>query len=139
MSLRRLFARNGTLWVPGDRNEGSLTEPILHSLRAVLRGALILGLSLSVFGQIPAAADASVFPQVGTLFCAVHDPAALQYRQAENADRRVWITKDVPVLRIDHISIKGMLLGVWQVSTAVSVNPDPREIRRKLSPQSARL
>ena len=37
-------------------------EPILYSLRAVLRGALILGLSLSVFAQIPAAPDASGFP-----------------------------------------------------------------------------
>jgi hypothetical protein len=37
-------------------------EPILCSLRAVLRGALILGLSLSVFAQIPAAPDASGFP-----------------------------------------------------------------------------
>lgn len=45
-----------------DRNEGSLMEPILPSLRAVLRGVLILGLSLSVFAQIPAAPDAYGFP-----------------------------------------------------------------------------
>lgn len=37
-------------------------EPILHSLRAILRGALILGLSLSVFAQIPAVPAASGFP-----------------------------------------------------------------------------
>ena len=37
-------------------------EPILYSLRAVLRGALIVGLSLSVFAQIPAAPDTSGFP-----------------------------------------------------------------------------
>jgi hypothetical protein len=40
-------------------------EPILYSLyslRAVLRSALILGLSLSVFAQIPATPDASGFP-----------------------------------------------------------------------------
>jgi hypothetical protein len=36
-------------------------EPILYSLRAALRGALILGLSLSVFSQIPAASDTSGF------------------------------------------------------------------------------
>ena len=36
-------------------------EPVLHSLQPVLRCALILGLSLSVFAQIPAAPDASVF------------------------------------------------------------------------------
>ena len=34
-------------------------EPVLYSLQSVLRGALILGLSLSVFAQIPAAPDAS--------------------------------------------------------------------------------
>jgi hypothetical protein len=37
-------------------------EPVYHSLHAVLRGALILGLSLSVFAQIPAAPDASGLP-----------------------------------------------------------------------------
>ena len=37
-------------------------EPIFSSLRAVLRGALILGLSLSVFAQIPAAPEASDLP-----------------------------------------------------------------------------
>jgi hypothetical protein len=37
-------------------------EPVLYSLRAVLRGALILGLSLSVFAQIPIAPDTSGFP-----------------------------------------------------------------------------
>ena len=30
--------------------------------------------------------------------------------------RGVRITEDVAVLRIDHISIQGMLLGVWHVS-----------------------
>jgi len=37
-------------------------EPMLSSLRAILRGALILGLSLSVFAQIPTVPDASGFP-----------------------------------------------------------------------------
>jgi hypothetical protein len=37
-------------------------EPILYSLRAVLRGALIVALSLPVLAQIPAAPDASGFP-----------------------------------------------------------------------------
>jgi hypothetical protein len=36
-------------------------EPVLHSLKPVLRGALILGLSLSLFAQIPAAPDAPIF------------------------------------------------------------------------------
>jgi hypothetical protein len=34
--------------------------------------------------------------------------------QAETAVRRVSITKDVPILRIDHVSIQGKLLGVRQ-------------------------
>ena len=37
-------------------------EPVLYSLRAVTRGALIVALSLSVFAQVPAAPDASSFP-----------------------------------------------------------------------------
>ena len=36
--------------------------PILYSRQAVLRGALILSLSLSVFAQIVAEPDVSVFP-----------------------------------------------------------------------------
>jgi hypothetical protein len=46
--------------------------------------------------------------------CVAHDPAAPLDAQAETADHRVSITKDVPVLRIDHVSIKGKLPGVWQ-------------------------
>ena len=37
-------------------------EPVLYSLQAVLRGALILALSLTVFAQIPFSRDASGFP-----------------------------------------------------------------------------
>jgi hypothetical protein len=37
-------------------------EPVHYSLQAVLPGALILAISLSVFAQIPAAPDASGFP-----------------------------------------------------------------------------
>jgi hypothetical protein len=47
---------------------------------------------------------------------AVHDPAAPQDAQAETTDRRIRNPKDVSVLRIDHISIEGMLLGVRQAS-----------------------
>ena len=59
----------------------------------------------------------------GLACCAIRDPAALQDPQAETTDRRVRITEDVPVLWVDHISIKGMLLGVWQSLKAVSVTP----------------
>ena len=48
-------------------------------------------------------------------YCAVGDSGVLQDAQAAK-DRRVRITKDVPVLRIDHIPIKGMLPGVWSAS-----------------------
>ena len=42
----------------------------------------------------------------------VHDPAL--DAKGEATDRRGSITKDVPELRTDHVSIKGKLLGVWQ-------------------------
>jgi hypothetical protein len=45
---------------------------------------------------------------------AVHDPAASLDAQTETTDHRVSIAKDVPVLRIDHISTKSPLLGVWR-------------------------
>jgi len=45
---------------------------------------------------------------------AVHDPTAPLDAQGETTCRRASITKDVPILRIDHVSIKGKLLGVWQ-------------------------
>jgi|SRR5579864_9030290 len=43
----------------------------------------------------------------------LHDPAASLEAQRENTSRRVWIAKDVPILRIDHAWLKDMLLGVW--------------------------
>jgi hypothetical protein len=45
---------------------------------------------------------------------ALHDPGVLLDAQAETTDHRVSITKDVPILRIDHISTKSPLLGVWR-------------------------
>jgi hypothetical protein len=43
-----------------------------------------------------------------------HDPTPPLDAQAETTAQRVSITTDVPILRIDHIEIKGILLGVWQ-------------------------
>ena len=60
--------------------------------------------------------------------CAVHDPAAPQDAQAETADGRIRITKDVPMLWIDHISIEGVLLGVRQVSYGRECDPDSGEM-----------
>ncbi len=44
----------------------------------------------------------------------VYDPAAPLDTEAETAVSRVSITKDVPVLRTDHVSTEGKLLGVRQ-------------------------
>jgi hypothetical protein len=51
-----------------------------------------------------------------TVHCAVHHRAVLQVAQTETTDRRIWNTKDLPILRLDHIPIEGMLLGVREVS-----------------------
>jgi len=44
---------------------------------------------------------------------ALHDRAALLDAQGETTDHGVSITKDVPILRIDHLSAKNPLPGVW--------------------------
>jgi hypothetical protein len=61
----------------------------------------------------------------------LHDPAAPLEAQAETTGRRVSITKDVPILRIDHVSIKDKLLGVWQALHSGSVL-DFKEINPRL-------
>ena len=45
---------------------------------------------------------------------ALHDPAVLLDAQDETTDHWGSITKDVPVLRIGHVSIEGKLLGMRQ-------------------------
>jgi len=54
---------------------------------------------------------------------AFHDPAAPLDAQGGTTNRRVRNTENMPVLRIDHISTKSSLLGVWrgQRLKAVSV------------------
>ena len=42
-------------------------------------------------------------------------------------------------MRVDHISIKGMLLGVWQISYSGECDPGSGEIDGALSPRSGRL
>ena len=44
------------------------------------------------------------------------------------------IAKDVPILRLDYVSIGGMLLGVWEISYSGKCDPGCREIERRLSP-----
>ena len=47
---------------------------------------------------------------------AAYDIAGPLDAQTQTAISWVSITKDVPVLRIDHVSVKGALLGVWQAA-----------------------
>jgi hypothetical protein len=35
--------------------------------------------------------------------------------QAEASDRWFRVTKDVPVLRVDHVTLERILLGVWEI------------------------
>jgi hypothetical protein len=73
---------------------------------------------------------------------AVHAPVALLDAKAETPTRRGWITTDVPILRIDHLSTQGTLLGVWRVSLAAvsgmrwweNWRPALEELRAILSP-----
>jgi hypothetical protein len=48
------------------------------------------------------------------VYRALDDPDGPLDSQTETADRRGSITKDVPIVRIDHLTIKAELLGVWQ-------------------------
>lgn len=47
--------------------------------------------------------------------CPTDCPASIQEAEAQTADRPVWNTNHVSVLRIDHISIEGILHGMRQV------------------------
>ncbi len=71
-------------------------------------------------------------------YCPLHDPAAPPNAQAETTGRRVSITKNLPILRIDHVSIKGKLLGVWQALYSGGVL-DFKEMNRLLAQTSEEL
>ena len=51
---------------------------------------------------------------IQSVYRVLHDPGSPLDAQAETTGRGVQITEDVPVLRIDHVPVKGKLLGVWQ-------------------------
>jgi hypothetical protein len=51
---------------------------------------------------------------VRSAFRAFRDPAAPLEAQAEITEHRVSIAKNVPVLRIDHISAQSSMPGVWR-------------------------
>jgi hypothetical protein len=63
---------------------------------------------------------------------AVHDPAASMDVRAETKGSPVGIAKDLSVMRIDHISTKGKLHGVWQDLGCGSVF-DFKEMNRRLA------
>jgi hypothetical protein len=54
---------------------------------------------------------------------AICDPSALQDERTETADRRDQITKDVPILRFNHVPTEGFVHGVWQ-GVPVAIKPD---------------
>ena len=58
----------------------------------------------------------------GLLFLLPYDPPAPLDAQAEAALSRNSITKDVPVLRADHISTKSSLLGMWRRQSLKAVS-----------------
>jgi hypothetical protein len=66
----------------------------------------------------------------GSSDCAFCYLAAPADASAETTDRRVRITTDVPGLRIDHVSAKGKLLGVWQALYSGGVFDFKEMIRR---------
>ncbi len=93
-----------------------------------MRGLLVrFGAGLAKKGRFDE--HSQYFPR--SAYRAVHDPAAPLDSQAETTGRGVWITEDVSVLRIDHVSIKGKLLGVWQALYGGSV-PDFNKMNRRL-------
>jgi hypothetical protein len=60
----------------------------------------------------------------------VHDPGAPLDAQGGTTGREVWIAKDVPILRIDHVSTKVTLPGVWQAHYSGGVL-DFKEMKRR--------
>jgi hypothetical protein len=69
---------------------------------------------------------------------ALHDPTAPPDAQAETTGRGVWITKNVPILRIDYVSTKGKLLGMRQALYGGGVL-DFKEMNRQPETKSPNL
>jgi hypothetical protein len=71
-----------------------------------------------------------------TADCVVHDRVAALEAQDETPAREfwntgVWITKDVPALRIDHIPDESQLHGMWQALCSGCVF-DFKEMKRRV-------
>jgi len=94
-------------------------EPVLYSLQAVLRGALIVALSLSVFAQIPAAPNAPGFPlgRKAPDFLLTALPPALiprpvfEFRGIRIGDERKEAERKFLALKVPSLSSKPGLCG----------------------------
>ena len=94
-------------------------EPVLYSLQAVLRGALIVALSLSVFAQIPAAPNAPGFPlgRKAPDFLLTALPPALiprpvfEFRGIRIGDERKEAERKFLALKVSSLSSKPGLCG----------------------------
>jgi hypothetical protein len=94
-------------------------EPVLYSLPAVLRGALIVALSLSVFAQIPAAPNASGFPLgrkapdflLTALPPALIPPPVFEFRGIRIGDERKEAKRKFLALKVPSLSSKPGLCG----------------------------
>ncbi len=94
-------------------------EPVLYSLQAVLRGALIVALSLSVFAQIPAAPDASGFPlgrKTPDFLLTALPPALIprpvfEFRGIRIGDERKEAERKFLALKVPSLSSKPGLCG----------------------------
>jgi hypothetical protein len=94
-------------------------EPVLYSLQAVLRVALILGLSLTVFAQIPAAPDASDFSSgrkapdfpMTTLSPALIRHPVFEFRGIRIGDEMKEAERKFLALKVPSLSSKPGLCG----------------------------
>jgi hypothetical protein len=94
-------------------------EPVLYSLRTVVRGALILGLSLSVFAQISAAPDVSGFPldrKIPDLPLTALPPALIprpvfEFRGIRIGDEGMEAKRKFLALKVPSLSSKPGLCG----------------------------
>ena len=94
-------------------------EPLPYSLQAVLRVVLILGLSLTVFAQIPAAPDASGFPSgrkapdfpLTVLSPVLNFAPAFEFRGIRIGDEMKEAERKFLALKVPSLSSKPGLCG----------------------------
>jgi hypothetical protein len=92
-------------------------EPVSYSLQAALRGVLILGLSLTVFAQIPSARDSSGLPLPS------HHPA-FEFRGIRIGDEMKEAERKFLALKVPSLSSKPGLCdsdGIGRIETCTDV------------------